>query len=85
MLLPLTEIQTKVFVAINSYIDTNGYSPTIPEICKAVERKGVTSELTALKKKGWVTKAEDRGMRALEVTDEAKERVKDDSQLKLGI
>ena len=85
MLLPLTKVQSNVFVIIQSHIETFGYSPTMHEICEKLSRKNCSSEIIALEKKGWLTKATGRGIRLFEITDEANERFKNDSQLKLSI
>jgi len=64
MLMPLTEIQNQVFEALHRFIDQYRYPPTVIELSKAVGKANVGGELVALRKKGWVTKLEDVGMRA---------------------
>jgi repressor LexA len=55
----LTDRQQQVFNFIESYIDINGYPPTLQEIAKHIKATGnvgIIRHLTALEKKGYITK-----------------------------
>jgi SOS-response transcriptional repressor LexA len=71
MLLPLTDKQTNVLLALQSYIDEHEYPPTIPELSKLLGKVNVGGEITVLRKKGWAMKIEGQGTRCTTLTDEA--------------
>lgn len=71
MLLP-TERQQQVFDFIQSYIDNNGYPPTLREICAHLGVSGTLSamrHLDALEKKGYLKR--DSGSRGIALTSPA--------------
>lgn len=54
----LTEKEEKVYKAIKEFITTNGYSPSIRELCKLTNLKSpasVSDYLESLKDKGYIT------------------------------
>jgi SOS-response transcriptional repressor LexA len=85
MLLPLTQIQNDVFVALQGYVEQHGYPPTIPELSEKVGKKNVGGELVALRKKGWATKIEGHGKRSTIPSDEALDKVAESKQGNLKI
>ena len=53
----MTDKQEKVYYAIKNYIDENGYSPTVRELCKMVRLNSPASVhgiLKRLKEKGYI-------------------------------
>jgi SOS-response transcriptional repressor LexA len=85
MLLPLTEIQNNVFVALQAYVEQHGYPPTIPELSKIVGKTNVGGELVVLRKKGWATKIEGQGKRSTIPSEEALDKVTESKQGNLKI
>ena len=74
MLLPLTDIQKKVFDSLACLFIKESYPPTIREIAAVAGMKTVAGELVALRKKGWAEKVENVHARSTKPTDEAIER-----------
>jgi len=77
MLLPLTDIQSKTFKAIQSFIHTHNYPPTIPEIQDIlnVDNPGQVHKIfSALEKKGYIVREKGKH-RGLDLSTEAKERL----------
>lgn len=74
----MTNKQEKLFQAIKKYIDENGYSPTVRELCKMV---GVSSPATVqgmlkrLKAKGYIDYVYNRNrtIRIIEEIDDEQE------------
>lgn len=63
--------QRKIFNFIKEYIDTNGYPPTVRDICDAVDLKSTSTvhgHLIRLEKKGLIRRDESKP-RAIEVLD----------------
>lgn len=55
---PITDKQRAVYDWVVEYCESNGYSPTIRELCEAFSIKstnGVMAHLHPLRKKGWLT------------------------------
>ena len=54
----LTERQERIYQFLHDYIVHEGFAPTIREIGKAFgfSNNGVLGHLTALEKKGWITR-----------------------------
>lgn len=53
----LTERQREILVWLAKYIQANGYSPTLRELCQAFDFKspnGAACHLGPLKRKGWI-------------------------------
>jgi len=78
MLLPLTDIQKQTFTVIQSFINTNNYPPTIPEIQRLlnVENPGQIHKIfCALENKGYILRPKKGKHRGLEITQEAKEKL----------
>ena len=77
MLLPLTDIQSKTFQAIQVFIHTHNYPPTIPEIQNIlnVDNPGQVHKIfSALEKKGYIVREKGKH-RGLDLSTEAKERL----------
>lgn len=54
----MTDQQKRIYLAIRAFIETNGYGPTIREICNAVglsSSSTVKSHVDTLRRKGYVT------------------------------
>ena len=70
---PLTDRQREVLVWIAKYIDANGYSPTIRQMCQAfnfASTEGAMCHLRQLRAKGWIT-WQPRETRTIRLTEEA--------------
>ena len=82
MLLPLTDAQRKVYEALVDLYQEKGYPPSAREISERVGRAGVSSELKALRRKGWAKKLEGVHHRSTVPSEEA---MRETHQLNLGL
>lgn len=74
MLLPLSKVQEEVFNALAAYFTEHKYPPTSAELAEITCKTNVGSQMTYLKKKGWVDEIEGIKVRSNKPSEEALER-----------
>ena len=58
---PITDAARRVYNAIVDYIDSNGYAPTVRELCGLLDiasPSGVDGHLKTLQRRGWIVRSE---------------------------